>query len=163
MISRNKDQQRLIVSKPSSNSFSAWKLGLAARGSPPIDSAGMAGFILMADMEPPSHEMLDLFANVEFLAVAGPYMPGGIIEHKANVLIPLPTWVEKDGDYTSMDGKRTACKRKIFDPPDGVPGFHAVLVKLARSAGLILKYQSMDQIRKCAWREISGNGPAYIG
>ncbi len=151
------DALPLIIAKPNGNSVAAWRIGTSSQEKPPKGNGWKAGFVLTACMEDPPREILDGFEALDFLVVAGPFVPKGILARKAEILLPSPTWMEEDGDYASMDGKQVVYKKKILDAPDGVSDCREMLLKLAEHTGAIFQYNTPDEIRQFARQRITGD------
>ena len=119
--SQEKGKLRIISLKPSGNSRGAWDIGLAPSKESIIASIGKdsikAVYLLQADDYVDNPQLLDSLKKAEFVVVQASYLsPAASI---ANVVLPSPTWTERKGTYTTLDGIAKSASR-LVQPPAGV-------------------------------------------
>jgi formate dehydrogenase major subunit len=139
----------LIILKPAGNSAGAWRLGIA--GTEPVvpKERLRGGVIRLAGPEDEASESLSGLEGLEFLAVFSPYVPERLGQ-KANLLIPVATWMETDGSYMSLDGRDWAYRSATLDPPEGVRPMWQILCELMERCGSPSATPKWDDIRERA-------------
>jgi predicted molibdopterin-dependent oxidoreductase YjgC len=80
-------------------------------------------------------EMLSRMKSLDFLAVITSWFPENL-SRSARVLIPKPLWLEEDGTYASLEGRRTGLCRGVLTPPPGVKPARETLAALGARFGL---------------------------
>jgi NADH-quinone oxidoreductase subunit G len=75
----------------------------------------------------------------------------------ADIIMPGATYVEKDAIYTNAQGMVQAASRAIAPPGEALEDWQ-ILVKLARSLGLVLPYESSTDVRR-AIASVMPEGP----
>ena len=109
----SKDGLKAISLKPRGNSRGAWELGLA-------NSNGMAkakpklAYVLLSDDAVHAGDWGALVDKAEFVVVQASYRSG--LTDRADVVLPSPIWSEREGKYTSLDGKTSRAKRVVELP-----------------------------------------------
>ncbi|MBN1863069.1 MAG: molybdopterin-dependent oxidoreductase [Dehalococcoidales bacterium] len=125
---REQDRLRAISLKPAANSRGAWQLGLA-RGFK-RDKAKVV-YLLLGD-EPESEALLGWLRGVSSLIVQASYYSPAV--YMADVVLPSPTWAEREGKYTDMDGRSRELKR-VLTPKEGLPQDEEVLIEISEKLG----------------------------
>lgn len=148
------DISPLMILKPYGNSAGAWSLGAACSTPVPAGAGWKAGLVMAADGETPGRAILELFESLEFLAVLSPFVPEAGWARKAEVVLPIPSWMEQDGTYTSIDGRLVVHKEKMLSAPANVMDIGEALIKLAQKAGLDLEYTALEDLRQQAELQI---------
>jgi anaerobic selenocysteine-containing dehydrogenase len=69
---------------------------------------------------------------------------------KANLLIPVATWMETDGSYMSLDGRDWAYRSATLDPPEDVRPMWQILCELMERCGSPSATSKWDDIRERA-------------
>ncbi|MCF8110834.1 MAG: (2Fe-2S)-binding protein [Desulfobacteraceae bacterium] len=138
----------LIIFKPFGNSAGAWKLGAASPVPPPAHAGWKAGLVMAANGETPGRMVADNFDMLEFLAVFSPFFPKGALGKKANVILPVPLWMEEDGSYTSMDGREVIFKKRVLDAPANVKDSRKAMIALAEKAGVPLEHHDLNELQE---------------
>jgi formate dehydrogenase major subunit len=124
-----KDKLRVISLKPNSNSRGAWELGLAAKGLP---QAKVKGLYLMLGDEQGSEELVGWLKGLDFVAVQAGYHSAAT--SAADVVLPSPIWVEREGKYVSMDG-RSLKSNQVLQPKNGLLEDREIFAKLSKKLG----------------------------
>ncbi len=126
----------IILLKPFGNSAGAWQTGIPSIEplSGPVNWKG--GLFILSGEEDEAHILSGPASAVDFLAVISPFFPDPLAR-RADILIPAPTWMEEDGTYTSLDGRQTLLKPKLYDPPSHIQHMQDILSSLAEKAGWI--------------------------
>jgi formate dehydrogenase major subunit len=123
---------RLVILKQNGNSSCAMKLGLWTDRKKIAEKRWERGLILLTGEEDISKTRLpELLSECKFLAVITPYFHEAISD-KAHILIPRPLWLEEEGTYTSLDGRKIEKTVRVLDPPPGVKSTWETLVTLAQ-------------------------------
>ena len=111
----------IISLKPKGNSRGAWDIGMADLQNPVFTSIGKDGvkavYLLLADDYVDEPRLLDYLRGIEFVVVQASY--SSPITSTANVVLPSPTWAEREGSYTTLDGTVKSASR-LLQPPSGV-------------------------------------------
>ncbi len=128
---RTEDRLRVISLKRSGNSRGAWELGLAAKDTRRDKPNGL--FLLLGD-EPEDDELLGWLKSLDgSLVVQASYHSA--ITSMADVVLPSPTWAERNGGkYVSLDG-RISKAQQVLRPKDGVHQDQEILIQLSRKLG----------------------------
>ena len=153
----HEDILRLIILKPNGNSAGAWKLGLSSNKGLNDKEQWRGGIILSDGEEISDPQVLDKLNNLNFLAVISPYLKESLA-NKADVLLPIPLWMEEDGTYTSLDGCQIGFKRKVLEAPEGVKDSWQTLRFLAELTSFHADYETWNDLSKTAEREIRNGG-----
>jgi len=124
---------RIIILKPCGNSAGAWQLGISSPKAPSRSNDWKGGLLLLSGEEAFSHEFSNHINDLDFLGVISPFFPLPL-DNKADIIIPIPLWMEEDGTYTAMDGHENVFKRRVLSPPDNVRDTRQVLTALAKKA-----------------------------
>jgi len=66
---------------------------------------------------------------------------------RANAVIPIRGWAERDGTWTNVDGHHSRFRRALRPPPDALDGFE-LLVELCQGAGVKPPAQTVRLARK---------------
>jgi len=120
---------RVISLKPSANSRGGWELGLATRD---IKRDRLKGLYLLLGDEDVDGELLEWLKGIDFLVVQASYhSPATSI---ADVVLPSPTWAEREGKYINMDGLLLQLKR-VLQPKDGMLQDQEILIELSKKLG----------------------------
>ena len=148
---------RLLVLKPGGNGAAALKLGLkTANGS---GKPHRAGILFLAEETAIDPEWIRVLDETEFLVVVSPFETDEMAD-RARVLIPKPHWLEDEGDYTSVDGRETAYKKRVLRPPEGVrPGWETLL-DLARRVRFQPEFGAWSALCKRSGEKFSTAVPA---
>ncbi len=139
---RDGDRLRIISLKPAANSRGAWNLGAAARDLSQSQVPGL--YLLVSDERVDNDEVLGWLRTIDFLVVQASYRSA--VTSMADVVLPSPTWAERDGgQYVSLDG-RAARSCRLIDPKEGLLQDRETLSELSRRLGHEL---SLDQEVSC--------------
>jgi NADH dehydrogenase/NADH:ubiquinone oxidoreductase subunit G len=139
----------LIILKPAGNSAGAWRLGIAG-AEPEVDKERLRGGVIrLAGPEDEAWESVSGLERLEFLVVFSPYVPEKLGQ-KANLLIPVATWMETDGSYMSLDGRDWAYRSATLDPPEDVRPMWQILCELMERCGSPSATSKWDDIRERA-------------
>ena len=123
------DSLRVISLKQGANSRGAWELGLAVKGIQ--QDKPKAAYLLLAD-EPEDEELVNALNGIDFVVVQASYHSPATA--RADVVLPSPIWAERDGKYTSMDGR--VCElRPTLQPKDGILRDEDLFVKISKKSG----------------------------
>ena len=143
----------LIIMKPAGNSSGAWRLGIAGVDSAVPKETLRGGVIRLAGPEDEAWESVSRLEHLEFLAVFSPYVPEKLGQ-KANLLIPVATWLETDGSYLSLDGRDWAYRSATLDPPEDVRPMWQILCGLMERCESPSAAPTWDDIRERAKRAL---------
>jgi len=110
------DGLRVLSLKPQGNSRGAWELGLASAESFPANSI-KAYYVLLADADVKDESLMARLKGADFLVVQSSYH--STLTAMAQVVLPSPTWAEREGEYTTIDGRRQRSKR-VLEPKQGI-------------------------------------------
>ena len=116
----DKGTLKILSLKPQGNSRGAWeKIGLCSPQRIDMSKVKAAYIVLADDSIDP--KLLDSLKKMEFLAIQASYL-SPVVE-KADVILPSPIAVERNGTYTTLDGKAitVAC---LVASPEGVKQDH---------------------------------------
>jgi formate dehydrogenase major subunit len=114
----------LINTRGKANSAAAQKYNLDKTFNP----GGTSAVYLALGDDTPSDRLVDSVKNVPFLAVQASYLSA--ITDRADVVIPVETWVEQEGTYMNLDGRVQFAHRGVI-PASGVHSNQDVLINLA--------------------------------
>jgi formate dehydrogenase major subunit len=120
----------LLFAKPEGNSAEFWRKGLACGDDWPTTGQYKAAVVVIDGEADPGPVLRPVLENVESLVLMTPYMVPGWTE-RAQVLIPLPTLLEVEGTFSSLDGKDSKLKARVLSPPAGVRPVDGILASLA--------------------------------
>lgn len=143
----------LIVLKPAGNSAGAWRLGVAGADPAVPKERLRGGLIRLAEAEDEAWESVSGLERIEFLAVFSPYVPEKLGQ-KANLLIPVATWMETDGSYMSLDGRDWAYRSATLDPPEDVRPMWQIVCELMERCGSPSAAPPWEDIRERAKRAL---------
>jgi len=119
--SDDRGKPRIVSLKSRGNSRGAWETGIAAPQESALTSAVKdnvkAAYLLLADDWIDEPELLDTLKGVEFVVVQASYLSPAT--SLASVVLPSPTWREREGSHTTLDGIVKSTSR-LLPPPDGV-------------------------------------------
>jgi formate dehydrogenase alpha subunit len=118
--------------------------GLYIVGENPLGSYPDRGFVEEA------------LAKVEFLVVQDLFLTE--TAKRAHVVLPVASFAEKEGTFTSVD-RRIQRVQRALPPPEGVRTDLEVFKELARALGSPFPYQGSSDVLK----EIGGTVPLYRG
>lgn len=139
---RDGDRLRIISLKPAANSRGAWNLGAAAKDLSLSHVQGL--YLLVSDEQVDNDEVLGWLRTIDFLVVQASYRSA--VTSMADVVLPSPTWAERDGgQYVSLDG-RVAKSYRIIEPKPGLLQDREMLRELSKKLGHEL---SSDQEVSC--------------
>ena len=124
----------LVILKGQGNSAGAWRLGMAAAGAMPDPARCRGGIVLLADTETALWPRIAAMPPGAFLTVLTPWMPAQTAT-VADVLLPIPSWLETEGSYCTLDGAEMRRRRPTLAAPAGVPPTWQTLGRLADRAG----------------------------
>jgi NADH-quinone oxidoreductase subunit G len=96
--------------------------------------------------------------RVPFLVVQGVVMSD--LARAADIVLPGAAFVEKDAIYTNDQGRVQAASRAIAPPGEALEDWQ-ILVHLARSLGVMLSYESSNDVRRAIAAAMPGS--AYAG
>ncbi len=122
------DSLRVISLKRGANSRGAWELGMAK---------GLNGnqaklvYLFLAD-EAESEALLRWLRGASFLVAQASYYSPAV--YMADVVLPSPMWAEREGKYTSLDGRTQELKR-VLEPIDGLAKDETIFSQLAQKMG----------------------------
>ena len=118
----------MLVLKPGSNSAGAWKLGTAALREPETNGSRLR---LLACLDRPGEGESSLPARdkLDFLVVLTPYPSAAAID-RADVVIPVASWLEKEGTYSGYSGGPEVKAKQVLIPPPGLPTMINVLADI---------------------------------
>ncbi len=115
---------KLISPKGKANSLVAQQIGL----NKPFELNGhQAAFVVLGDEEP-SQNMIKKLEKVPFLVVQASYQSA--LTAKADVVLPVTTWLEQSGYYVTCDGK-VQIANSALTPPTDVKTSKEVLLSIA--------------------------------
>jgi formate dehydrogenase major subunit len=120
-------ESTVISLKPRGNSRGAWDMGLASRNGGVKGKPKMV-YILLGDDDADTGHWIDLVTEAEFAVVQASYHSR--LTECADVVLPSPTWAEREGSYVSLDGKASK-SRRVVEPPRGIRDDADVLADLA--------------------------------
>lgn len=132
--SQDRGKPRIISLKPKGNSRGAWDMGLANSQNSILNSTAKnnvkAAYLLLADDYVDEPRLLDSLKRMEFVVVQASYLsPATSI---ANVVLPSPTWAEREGSYTTLDGTVKSASR-LLQPPGGVKQDWEIIHKISKA------------------------------
>jgi len=143
----------VILLKPAGNSAGAWRLGVAGAELAVPSERLRGGVIRLAESEDEAWKLISGLDRLEFLAVLSPYVPERLGQ-KANLLIPVATWMETHGSYMSLDGRDLGYRSAVLDPPDDVRPMWQILCDLMARCGSASVTPKWDDIRERAKRAL---------
>lgn len=111
-------------------------------------------FLLSDETAPPDEAMLRLARRAGFVVLHSAYRSP--LEEAADVVLPAPTWAEKDGSLTSADGTIRRLNPAVNLPAD-IHEDWEVLSELLTMLGRLRGYRSADEV----FAEISRAVPSY--
>ena len=126
----NEQQMSVMSLKPNANSRGAWEMGLA-KGV--VEKP--AGLYLLIGDEEPGEALLEQLRGFDYLVVQASYESRAT--EMADVVLPSPTWAERDGTYVSIDGRIVEAKR-LLEPATGIRQDGEVLSMIAEKLERIL-------------------------
>jgi NADH dehydrogenase/NADH:ubiquinone oxidoreductase subunit G len=119
-----KDQARFLPLFPASNGYRAKTLGLENM----VDSVkGKMTYWLVEDKEM-DEDAVEQIRQADFVVAQATYH--GPLTAAADVVLPAPVWFERDGTFSTLEGKQVAVNRAV-PPPPGVWAEKEVLVSLS--------------------------------
>jgi predicted molibdopterin-dependent oxidoreductase YjgC len=118
---QNPKKPRVISLKPRGNSRGAWNLGLANKKEFSLSGLTKNGvkavYLLLADDYIDDTKIIDGLKGAKFVVVQASY--SSPVTASANVVLPSPTWAERKGSYTSLDGI-TKSTPKLTQPQNNI-------------------------------------------
>jgi len=153
----NKNLLRIIILKPKGNSAGAWQLGISSNKEPSHTNKRKGGLLLLSGEDGPSHDFSDDINALDFLAIVSPYFPETLAQ-KGDIMIPRPLWMEEDGTYTSLDGFKTAYKKKVVNAPKGMKDTWQTLMSLADKIGFHPDLKTWDDLCRKAEESVKRDG-----
>jgi formate dehydrogenase major subunit len=114
----------VIALKPAVNSQEAWALGLAEQG---INLNNLKGLYLLQSDDEVDNSIIAGMKKVDFKVVQASYT--GPATDLADVVLPSPVWSEREGIYTTTDGRKEYAAR-VLDPAPAILQDNEILVKL---------------------------------
>jgi len=131
--SQAEEKPRIISLKPKGNSRGAWDLGLAHPRQSVLPSLAGNGvkavYLLLADDYVDEPRLLNSLKGMEFVVVQASYLSP--VTSIANVVLPSPTWAEREGSCTTLDGVVKSASR-LLQPPDGIKQDEEVIQEISR-------------------------------
>ena len=122
---------KLVSVKGNANSLVAEQLRL----NKPFEVNGhKAAFVAIGDEEP-SNNLFKKLENIPFLVVQASYQSA--LTAKADVVLPVTTWLEQSGSYITCDGKVQSAKKSLQAPVD-VKSNKEVILALADKMKVIV-------------------------
>jgi formate dehydrogenase major subunit len=121
-----------------------------------VTSGSSAAYILLSDDMAVNDETLGIAKGAQFLVVQSAYATE--LDRYAHVILPSPTWAEKEGSFTSADGRVQRVVRAAV-APDGVSDDWAVLGALVAKLDGQAIYASTEDVLA----EIVKVVPSYNG
>ena len=122
----------LLCLKSNGNSCGAWHMGAACgRQSPGTLFKG--GVLRLSGDVAEAESALARLDALDYLVVLTPYL-NEKVQARANLLIPIPLWLETDGSYLSLDGSQWARQEAVLPPPEGVRPLWRTLGRISRLA-----------------------------
>lgn len=117
----NDGKANLIGLKPGGNSRGAWEIGLAntERGAleEPQDPRIRAAYVFASDEYVEDEDLIKQIKKVDFVVVQTSYL--STLTGVASIVLPSPTWPERGGSYTTLDGRRIQANA-VFDSQHGI-------------------------------------------
>ncbi|MCD6359176.1 MAG: molybdopterin-dependent oxidoreductase [Dehalococcoidia bacterium] len=124
-------QLRVISLKPYANSRGGWDMGLANKALP--DGKLKGAYLLLADGGQEDEKIItELRERVDFLVIQASYYSPAI--SVADLVLPSPIWSEREGTYTTTDGKPVKL-RQVIKPRENSLQDQEIIVELARRLG----------------------------
>ncbi|MBN1189657.1 MAG: molybdopterin-dependent oxidoreductase [Dehalococcoidales bacterium] len=117
----------MIALKPSINSQEAWRLGLASQN---ISSNGMKGLYLLLSDNNLDEKTIELLRKVAFRVVQASYFSPAT--ELADIIIPSPVWSEREGSYTTTDGRKVHANG-VLEPAPGILQDKDILIRLTKT------------------------------
>ena len=118
---QNPKKPRVISLKPKGNSRGAWDLGLANTKEFSLSNLTKNGmkavYMLLADDYVDDSKIVNSLKRAKFVVVQASYSSS--VTTMANVVLPSPTWAERKGSYTSLDGI-TRSTPKLIQPAKNI-------------------------------------------
>lgn len=122
---------KLVSVKGNANSLVSEQLRL----NKPFEVNGhKAAYVAIGDEEP-SINLIKKLENIPFLVVEASYQSA--LTAKANVILPVTTWLEQSGSYVTCDGKVQKAKKSLQAPVD-VKSNKEVILALADKMKVIV-------------------------
>ena len=122
---------KLISPKGKANSLVAQQIGL----NQPLQINGhQAAFVVLGDEEP-SQNLIKKLENAPFMVVQASYQSA--LTAKADVVLPVTTWLEQSGYYVTCDGQ-VQMANSALTPPVEVKTSKEVLLSIADQLRLIV-------------------------
>lgn len=122
---------KLVSVKGNANSLVAEQLRL----NKPFEVNGhKAAYVAIGDEEP-SNNLIKKLENIPFLVVEASYQSA--LTAKADVILPVTTWLEQSGSYVTCDGKVQKAKKSLQAPVD-VKSNKEVILALADKMKVIV-------------------------
>jgi formate dehydrogenase major subunit len=119
----------IIVLKPAINSREAWALGLANQG---LNLRSLKGLYLMISDDSPESDITEKIKDIDFKVVQASY--ASPVTEIADIVIPSPIWSEREGTYTTTDGRKVNSSR-VREPAPAILQDYEILARLTRIAG----------------------------
>lgn len=140
------DEPNLIILKKSGNSAAARILGLSSGSSLLSGRKHLGGVVLLSGSEDLDSGFFNFLNGLSCLVVFSPYFPDKIAD-KADLLIPIPSVMETEGSYLSLDGGSSFYRPKALPPPEGVHPVWETLCRLMELTGCASKTATWKDIR----------------
>lgn len=140
------DRLDLLFLKSAGNSSGAWRMGAAADpGDPGTPLKG--GVLRLSGEAAEAETVLARLDALDYLVVLTPYA-NGKVRDRAHLLIPIPTWLEADGSYLSLDGSQWAYRKASLAPPGKVWPLWRTLGRISQLAAGAPAAVTWEEIRK---------------
>lgn len=128
-----KDGKASIIGlKPNGNSRGAWEIGIAHMEHSALEETGQdkikAAYIFAADQYVDNQDLIARLKKVNFVVVQASY--ASPLTEIASVVLPSPTWAERGGSYTTLDGRRVK-SNPVLRSPSGISDDAAVINDIA--------------------------------
>ncbi|MCX8126194.1 MAG: molybdopterin-dependent oxidoreductase [Dehalococcoidia bacterium] len=122
----------LVGLKPSGNSRGAWEIGIANTEYGAFegdeDVKVKAAYVFACDEYVEDNRLIDQLRKVNFVIVQASYLSP--LTEIASIVLPSPTWSERGGSYTTLDGRRVQAS-PVFDCPDGMKDDASIINDIA--------------------------------
>jgi len=107
---------KAISLKPNGNSRGAWET-IEICGDQRMDTSKVkAAYVILSDDEAIDPKALEPFNKTEFLAIQASCLTPAV--EKANVILPSPISIEREGTYSTLDGKAVSVSHLVNPPPE---------------------------------------------
>ena len=88
-----------------------------------------AVYLLLADDYVDEPKLLDSLKGIEFVVVQASY--SSPTTSMANVVLPSPTWAEREGSYTTLDGTLKSAS-PLLQPPSEVKQEREIIQEISK-------------------------------